>query len=104
MRGTELPVIADCRLDLPGLRAQRERYRQLGDHVAGIDRGPRSFTVRFDPAVDRELVEDVVAVERGCCPFFKLGFDAGRRRLTVSVDDPRQAPALEALLFALGRG
>jgi hypothetical protein len=98
-----LPVIAECRLDLPGLRAQRERYRRLGEHVAGINRAARSFTVRFDAAVDPELVAETVAVERECCPFFELGFDAGGRRLTVSVDDPRQAAALDALLFALGR-
>jgi hypothetical protein len=102
--GAELPVIAECRLDLPGLRAQRERYRRLGEHVAGIDRGARSFTVRFDSAVDPELVEETVAVERECCPFFELAFEAGRRRLTVSVDDPRQAAALDGLLFALDRG
>jgi hypothetical protein len=104
MRGTELPVIAECRLDLPGLRAQRERYRQLGEYLAGIDRGPRSFTVRFDPGVDSELVEETVTVERECCPFFELGFDAQQRRLTVSVQDPCQVLALDALLFALGRG
>jgi hypothetical protein len=102
--GVELPVIAECRLDLPGLRAQRERYRRLGEHVAGIDRAARSFTVSFDAAVDPGLVAETVSVERACCPFFELGFDTGRRRLTVSVDDPRQAAALDALLFALGRG
>jgi hypothetical protein len=102
-RGLELPLVAECRLDLDGLRAQRERYRGLGERVAGMEREPLSFAIQFDPAVDAALVAETVAVERDCCPFFELRFDAEARRLTVSVREPEQAPALDALLFALGR-
>jgi hypothetical protein len=98
----ELPLIAECRLDLDGLRSQRERYRRLGERLEGLDRGLHAFTVRFDEAVDPGLVEETVAVERECCPFFELAFDARERRLTLSVQDDQQAPALDGLLFALG--
>ena len=101
--GAELPVIAECRLDPDGLRAQRERYRRLGRSLEGIERGPGSFTARFDETLEPGLAEETVAVERECCPFFALAFDAAERRLTVSVDEPEQRPALDALLFALGR-
>jgi hypothetical protein len=101
--GTELPVIAECRLDVPGLQAQRERYRRLGESVEAVERAPQSFTVRFGDGLDPGLLEETLAVERECCPFFGLAFDAERRRLTVSVQDPEQAPALDALLFALSQ-
>jgi hypothetical protein len=100
----ELPLISDCRLDRDGRRAQRDRYRRLGERIAGLERGALSFTVHFDEAADAALLEQTVAVERDCCPFFELVLDAEARRLTVSVEDPEQAPALDALLFALGRG
>jgi hypothetical protein len=92
-----------CHLDLEGLRAQRERYRRLGKSLEDMEREPQSFTVRFDETLEPGLAEETVAVERECCPFFRLAFDAQERRLTVSVDHPEHAPALDALLFALGR-
>jgi hypothetical protein len=100
---TELPVIAECRLDVPGLQVQRERYRRLGESVEAVERAPQAFTVRFDDGLDAGLLEETLAVERECCPFFGLAFDAERRRLTVSVEDHEQAPALDALLFALSQ-
>jgi len=63
-------------LDLDGLVAQRDRYAQIG--------------------------ENVLRVERECCPFFDLGFDPGTRVLTVAVDADEQVPALNAIVFALG--
>jgi hypothetical protein len=52
--------------------------------------------------VDGELVEQAVAIERECCPFFALDWEAARRRLTVSVSHAEHEPALAAIAFALG--
>ena len=41
-------------------------------------------------------------VERGCCPFFELEPDPERRELVVTVADPAQEPALDAIAYALG--
>jgi hypothetical protein len=100
----ELPLIAECRLDLDGLRRQRDRYRALGRHVVATERRPRRLTVRFGAALDVDLLGETVDVERGCCPFFRLEPDAARRRLVVSVSSDEQDPALDAISDALGAG
>lgn len=100
----EEPQIAECRLDLIGLRSQRERYRLLGLSAERVERSGGHLIVEFVDGVDEELVRDTIAVERSCCPFFALRYDAARQRLHVSVADPQHEPALDALVFALGDG
>ena len=94
---------AECRLDLAGLRTQRERYRRLGAHVDRVERAEGRLVVDFSPGVDSLLVAETIEVERGCCPFFALAYDVESRRLTVRVDDRRHDPALDAIAFALGK-
>lgn len=91
-----------CSLDLDGLIAQRERYTRIGESVLNVSRSPRSLAVELSSAVDAALVEDTLRIERECCPFFDLGFDAKARVLTVAVDSAEQVPALDAIAFALG--
>jgi hypothetical protein len=98
----ELPVIAECRLDLDGLRRQRDRYRALGRHVTRADRRAGHLSVHFDPSTDFELLLEVIEVERGCCPFFEMTPDLARRELVISVSDPQQDPALDAIADSLG--
>jgi len=93
--------IAECRLDLAGLRDQRERYRALARHVTAIDRRPAAIEVRFAPELDAGLLDEALAVERECCPFFRLEYDAASRLLSASVEHEDQAPALEAIAYAL---
>jgi hypothetical protein len=45
----ELPL-AECTLDLDGLRRQRDRYRRLGRWVESIGRWDDELVVRFAPA------------------------------------------------------
>lgn len=97
---TELPIVA-CRLDPAGLHAQRERYRELGRHVAALDRLPGALEVEFAPGLDLELLERTLAIERECCPFFGLELDRATRRLSVSVQTAEQEPALAAIADAL---
>jgi len=99
---TELPMIGQCALDADGLRSQAERYRRIGEHVASFERESLAFVVALDEGVDAALVEETVGVERECCPFFALDYDATERRLRVGVRDDTHAPALEAIAFALG--
>lgn len=98
----ELPVIAECRLDLDGLTRQRDRYRALGEHVTGAERRPGRLSVRFDAGADFALLRETVDVERDCCPFFRLSADVERRELLIAVGRPELDPAIDAIAHALG--
>jgi hypothetical protein len=90
-----------CALDESGLRLQLERYRQAGVGARLIDRTPRSLAVDLDEQVDTQLVDETIAIERECCPFFTLDWEPERRRLTVAVSQAEHEPALDAIAFAL---
>jgi hypothetical protein len=96
-----LPMAPSCALDEAGLRRQLERYRQVGRRARLVDRTARSLTVAFDPRVEVRLVEDTIATERECCPFFDLRWEPDTLRLTISVSQPEDQPALDAIAFAL---
>ncbi len=98
----DLPI-AQCNLDLPGLRAQRERYADLGASVQAAERTAGRLTVRFGPDLDETLLQETIAIERECCPFFLLDYDTKARELAVGVRDAEQEPALDAIASALGR-
>ncbi len=93
-----------CALDEIAMRSQLERYRRAGRHARLVHRGHRRIVVDLDEHVDREVIEQAIAVERECCPFFAIEWEPGRRRLTVSVSQPEHAPALEAIAYALDIG
>jgi len=95
------PQVPSCALDGNGLRVQRERYRRVGQRARLVDRTGRKLVVELDPHVDPRVVDDLIVVERACCPFFELGWDRERRRLTVSVSQKEHEPALDAIAFAL---
>lgn len=96
-----LPMAPSCALDESGLRLQLERYRQAGVGARLIDRTPRSLAVDLDEQVDTQLVDETIAIERECCPFFTLDWEPERRRLTVAVSQAEHEPALDAIAFAL---
>jgi hypothetical protein len=97
----ELPI-AECRLDLAGLRRQRDRYRELGGQALRIHRDPETLTVAFGPELDHDLLEEAIATENQCCPFFAFDYSPDRRVMTVGVSDPEFARALDAIAYALG--
>lgn len=99
----DLPI-AECRLDLAGLREQRDRYRRLGVTIEQARRGQETLAVSFGPRLDEELLRETIEVERGCCEFFTLDYAPAERRLVIGVERPEQAPALDGLAFALGIG
>ena len=102
--GTPLPLapIAGCALDAEGVARQRARYRELGGHVVALRRRPARLTIELAPTAPRALVEEVIATERACCPFFSIALDPSGRRLTVAVSEDAHQPALHAIAFALG--
>jgi hypothetical protein len=97
-----LPMAPSCALDDTGRRKQRERYRPAGAGARVVQRSPLLLVVELDPNVDPSLVEETVAIELECCPFYELGWERDRRRLSLSVSHPEHAPALEAIALALG--
>jgi hypothetical protein len=101
-RMDQLPMIAECNLDLEGSRRQRDRYRALGDQAAAVRRESDSLTIDFNPELDRELLEKTIAVEKDCCPFFAFDYSPEERILTIEVSRDEQRPALDALAYALG--
>ena len=99
---SELPLAQiGCSLDGEGAAAQGKRYATLGASLAGVEREELRLTARFEPGFDRALLEETVAVERSCCSFFSIDFEAADRRLTLSVPDAGHAPALDAIHDAL---
>ena len=65
-------------------------------------RSPLRLVVELDQHVDPTLVQETLAIERECCPFYERGWEPDPRRLTISVSRTEHAPALEAIAFALG--
>jgi hypothetical protein len=90
-----------CALDDAGLRMQYERYRQVGAGARLTDRTRRRLVVRLDEHTDTKLVDELLDIERACCPFFELGWEPDRRRLIVSVARAEHERALDAIAFAL---
>lgn len=91
-----------CALDESGLRMQLARYRRLGRGARGVRDGARRLVVDLERGVDVQLVQETIAVERECCPFFLIAWEPDAHRLTVSVSRPEHEPALDAIAFALG--
>ena len=74
-----------CSLDAPGMRRQRARYRGLARSLRQMSRHGDRLVVDFAPDLDRRALEQVLALERECCPFFCFSFAgmcAASRKLT----------------------
>ena len=94
--------IPSCALTEEEYGRQRERQRRLAPGVAETRREEDIVVVAFRPGFDQRALEEMVSVERECCPFFRFAFDEGERLLRVSVDHPDHRPALDAIAAALG--
>ena len=97
-----LPMTQACALDEGGLRSQLERYRRAGQGARIVERSRRRLVVDLDEHADGKLIEESVAIERECCPFFTLDWEPARRRLTVAVSHVEHEAASGAIAFALG--
>ena len=90
-----------CSLDREGMRRQRGRHRRVAGDVREVLVEESSLTIRLAPGFDRAAWDEMLAVERSCCPFFDFDVDYRGHRIRVSVAEPRQRPALGALAEAL---
>lgn len=97
---TALPI-AQCHLDPAGMRDQADRYRRLGMTMTSIERHDAELVAMFGGDLDEQLLEQTVAVEGDCCPFFEFDYQPAARRLAISVHQCDQRPALDALHYAL---
>jgi hypothetical protein len=92
---------AGCILTAGELAAQLERYRAIGRLAAGVEREPGRVVVRFAGDPPSALIERALEVERGCCPFFEIGYDPVTQRLAISVDGPDHHAGVDAIAHAL---
>ena len=93
--------IPSCALDEAGLADQRARYARLAASVTRIQRDADAVVIEFREEFDRQTLDETLAVERECCPFFRFEFDDSQRRLHATVREPEQLPALDAMAHAL---
>jgi hypothetical protein len=91
-----------CSLDEGGLDAQLARYRAVGRGAVVLSRDDRRAVIRVSDGVPDGAVDELIAVERACCPFFELDWQPEERRLTVAVPSAPHVPALDAIMRALG--
>jgi hypothetical protein len=98
-----LPMVSpSCSLDEAGLRSQLARYRAAAQDASVLTRAERRLVVRVSEQVPDAVIEELVAVERVCCPFFEFDWQPARRQLAVAVTSAEHEPALDGIAFALG--
>jgi hypothetical protein len=97
-----LATVPSCSLDDAQLTQQLGRYARLAPAVEEIRKEGETLLVRLSRGFERDVLAELIAVERECCPFFEFGFDETQRRLRVSVPDTEHAPALNAIAAGLG--
>jgi hypothetical protein len=90
-----------CSLSDAELRAQLDRYRRIGSGGEGRWLSATSVELVVGRAVPDALVEQAVATERSCCPFFEMLWDPGSRRLAVAVTRVEDVPALDVIARAV---
>lgn len=100
--GEAVADIPTCALDEEGVREQRDRYARVTPGVRRVVREPEAVTIEFRDDFDRDALDEALAVERECCPFFQFEFDQSRLRLRATVREPDQLPALDAMVHAVG--
>src|SRR5947209_4295158 len=93
--------IASCALHKAGINEQRARYARLAPSVTRVQREPEAVSIEFDHDFDSQTLDEALAVERECCPFFRFTFDERQRRLRATVTQTDRLPALGAMAHAL---
>src|SRR3954447_23620469 len=71
---TELPILA-CTLDTAGAKEQAARYARVAAHVTNLEREPHTLIAVVDAEVNGDLLNELIGVERACCPFFDITWD-----------------------------
>jgi hypothetical protein len=88
-----------CALDDQALEEQRGRFGQIGEHAIWARRLRNELTVVLEADLDDQLLEQTLAIERACCPFFALIWDEASRELTIAGREHHQ-PVFERIVEA----
>jgi hypothetical protein len=88
-----------CSLDSDARREQFARFARVATSVVAVEREPRLVRFRLDESVDRDVLEELIAIESECCPFYE--FDLSGDVLAIGVGTDEFAPALEAMVELL---
>ena len=91
---------SSCSLDGEGRAEQIARYAALAPSVRSASRDSLSLEVEFEPGYDRAVLDELVVVERECCPF--LTIEVGDARLRISVERHDDTPMLDVFTEVLG--
>jgi hypothetical protein len=98
----ELPMAsAGCSLDQAGLGEQLSRYGRAGIGAHVLRDSPQELVLALAASVADDEIEELVAVERSCCPFFRIDWAPERRILSIRVSNTLEAPALAAIKHAV---
>jgi hypothetical protein len=100
----ELPVAPGCSLDAAGATAQRARYAAVARGATLIERHRGKVIAELAELADERLLRELIAVERGCCPFLEIEYESARRRLAIAVSEPVYEPVLDTIASALSEG
>ena len=68
--------------------------------MLGIERDGPTARIAFSQRVQTEIVEQTLAIERGCCSFFTLHYDPAQRLLAIATDTEHN-DGLSALINTL---
>jgi hypothetical protein len=98
------PRPSGCNLTVGELQAQRERLAMLAPAVTKRERRGQTLHVSFVTTVDEKLVDEIVAIERECCPFLEISYERSLRQLEIATSDPDSTTALDILSAALTGG
>jgi hypothetical protein len=60
------------------------RFGKIGEHTLWARRLRTELTVVLEADLDDDLLQETLAVERACCPFFALIWDESTRELTIA--------------------
>ena len=96
--------MGSCSLSGDGMARQGARYGALAADVAEALREPRRLVVSFAAGYDAALLDEAVAVERECCPFFAIEVDHGARSLEIGLPEGEPVEMLDGITEALGVG
>ncbi|HEY1833052.1 MAG TPA: hypothetical protein VGG08_01340 [Solirubrobacteraceae bacterium] len=91
-----------CGLGERELQDQLTGYGDVGRGARPTERSARRIALEIAPDVDASQVEQLLAVERQCCPFLTIDWSPGERLLSFSVANSEQEAALAAIASALG--
>lgn len=93
--------VPNCAIDQQSLEHQEERHRRLAPSVVQMRHEGKLLVVDFAPDFDRQALDELIAVERECCPFFAFSYDEHSRHLEVGLHGPEAAEVLGAIVHAL---